>query len=82
MYAQKNTKINSKSVFLAEEYVHPAAINSTFFSYDVSQHCDNGTLTWSNRTGSINDYDVGLIINLIFSSLILNRKITVFRKDN
>lgn len=45
------------SVITSEEYQHPASTNSSFFVYDVSQHCDNGTLTWTNRTGSANDYD-------------------------
>uniref|UniRef100_A0A1I7UYV4 Methyltransf_FA domain-containing protein n=1 Tax=Caenorhabditis tropicalis TaxID=1561998 RepID=A0A1I7UYV4_9PELO len=45
------------SVITSEEYTHPASTNSSFFVFDVSQHCDNGTLTWTNRTGSFNDYD-------------------------
>lgn len=45
------------SVITSEEYQHPASTNSSFFVFDVSQHCDNGTLTWTNRTGSANDYD-------------------------
>uniref|UniRef100_A0A8R1DVC8 Uncharacterized protein n=1 Tax=Caenorhabditis japonica TaxID=281687 RepID=A0A8R1DVC8_CAEJA len=45
------------AVITSEEYTHPAPTNSSFFRYDISQHCQNGTLTWRNRTGSINDYD-------------------------
>ncbi|CAO4365086.1 unnamed protein product [Caenorhabditis nigoni] len=44
------------SVITSKEDEH-VSTNSTFFVFDVSQHCDNGTLTWTNRTGSVNDYD-------------------------
>ncbi|CAI2341755.1 unnamed protein product [Caenorhabditis sp. 36 PRJEB53466] len=45
------------SVITSEEYTHPASTNSSFFIYDISQYCHNGTLTYTNRTGAVNDYD-------------------------
>lgn len=45
------------SVITSEGAQAPTSTNSSFFVYDVSQHCDNGTLTWTNRTGDVNDYD-------------------------
>ncbi|CAB3405585.1 unnamed protein product [Caenorhabditis bovis] len=45
------------SVLTSDEYVHPNNGDSMYFPYDLSQYCDEGTLTWTNRTGTRNDYN-------------------------